>query len=64
MHSDTIYHIVEVYAIFLLPQPLWNNMKGSGIEIKNYLDSLTVKTIVKSSLYFFVDLTVNCSYEV
>lgn len=39
-------------------------MKGSGIEIKNYLDSLTVKTIVKSTSDFFVGLTVNCSYEV
>lgn len=39
-------------------------MKGFGIEIKNYLDSLTVKTIVKSASNFFVGLTVNCSYEV
>lgn len=39
-------------------------MKGSGIEIKNYLDSLTVKTIVKSTSDFFVGLTVNYSYEI
>lgn len=39
-------------------------MKGFGIEIKNYLDSLMVKTIVKSTSDFFVGLTVNCNYEV